>query len=149
MSTPILRKSNSPSSWGVKQCLKVAAGLVALSQLSIAQACRPSTIISISYEEGFNEICKGKACSTQFWTEGGIVLIIRNHYDKGFHYKINGGNQWADIGKKCSPDGVFCLTFFHPNDATLYYANTEFMLGAPSVLQGSQSMGRAEYWNCL
>ncbi|KAG0379520.1 hypothetical protein BGX24_000046 [Mortierella sp. AD032] len=149
MSTPSLRKSNSPSSWGVKQCLKVAAGLVALSQVSIAQACRPSTI-SITYEQDYTEVCIGKACSSRFTLVGNMGLEIRNHYKKSFYYTAGEfRSTWEEVGKKCSGDDAFCITFYGPDDAKLHYGGKIIDLGAPNVLKGSQSWGSAEWWNCL
>ncbi|KAG0061551.1 hypothetical protein BGZ90_003514 [Linnemannia elongata] len=149
MSTPTHLKSNSPSSWSVKKCLKVAVGLVALSQLSVAQACRPSTI-SIGWEQTFNEICRKKACSTQSYMVGGIKLSIRDSYEKYFYYQTaNGNNMPHTIGKKCSPDGIYCLEFYGPEDATLHYANKQYKFGSPNVLSGGSGLGHAEYWHCL
>ncbi|KAF9129585.1 hypothetical protein BGW39_004023 [Mortierella sp. 14UC] len=150
MSTPTLRKSNSPSSWGVKKCLKVAVGLVALSQFSIAQACSPSTI-SVSWEQIFNEVCKGKACATQSYMAGGMYLAIRGRYEKWFYYNTaNGANMPINIGKHCSPDKVFCIEFYGTGEqATLHYANTQFKLASPNVKEGGFGQGSAEYWHCL
>ncbi|KAF9114003.1 hypothetical protein BGW39_003540, partial [Mortierella sp. 14UC] len=149
MSTPTLRKQTSLSSWGLKQYLTVAACLVALSQVSIVQACRPSTI-KVTYEEVYDEFCYRKACHTEHIMTGHMTLTIRNHYDKTFTYQtINGDNKWTDIGKRCSPDDVFCIDFNGANDATLHYANKEFKLGAPSVQKGTRTLGESHYYNCL
>ncbi|KAF9574059.1 hypothetical protein EC968_007451 [Mortierella alpina] len=150
MSTSSLSKSNS-SSWGVKQFLKVAVGLLALSQLSNVQACSPTTI-SVSWEQAFNEVCKGKACASISNINGGMYLNIRDRYEKWFYYTTPNGRDTIDqIGKKCSPDKVFCIEFYGLNDVTLHYANQQFKLGAPNVRGGGKGAVQdyAEYWHCL
>jgi hypothetical protein len=135
----------------MKQCLKVAVSLVALSQFSIAQECRPITV-GISWESDFTEICIRKACAIQWIIAGGISLTIRGGYQGGQYYQTaNGKGTTWDIGKQCSDDGVFCLEFYSPGKpAILHYAGREFDLGLPSRKEIlTRSMGNAEYWNCI
>ncbi|KAF9973766.1 hypothetical protein BGZ73_002984 [Actinomortierella ambigua] len=147
MQSPTHRQSKS--SWSLKQCVKIAVALVALSQVSIAEACSPSTV-TVRYEEMYDEFCYRKACSTSHLMVGTMQLEVRNHYNKNFYYQTpNGRNSWNDIRKQCSDDGIFCVDFRGANDATLFYANKSFRLGKPSVLKGTPHQGEAHYWTCL
>jgi hypothetical protein len=150
MSTPTSRKSsNSLSSWGLKRCLKVAAGFVLLSQASIAHACSPATV-SVTYEETYNELCIRKACSVDHRMIGFISLTISGGYSKTFEYTTqNGQAHYSDVKKRCSSDGVFCVDFRGSADATLYYANDSFNLGSPSGTTGTRTNGHSYYYICL
>ncbi|KAF9902027.1 hypothetical protein EC991_005410 [Linnemannia zychae] len=149
MSNPTLHKQSSSSSWGLKQYLTVAACLVALSQVSIVQACRPSTV-KVTYEEVYNEFCYKRACHVDQVMVGSMSLTIRNHYDKSFHYETqNGKSKLTDIGYHCSPDGNFCINVNDDDDVTLHYANKKFKLGAPSVQKGTRHLGESHYYTCL
>ncbi|KAG0224376.1 hypothetical protein BGW42_005108, partial [Actinomortierella wolfii] len=111
---------NSPNSWSLQSCLKVAAGLALLSNIAIVNACQSSTL-EAKWHTSYTEICTGSGCRYVSYLDMSYELNIRDRYQRRFSFTIPKASSARDLPERCSDDGVFCVTFNSPTDVKLRY----------------------------
>ncbi|KAF9576558.1 hypothetical protein BGW38_008140 [Lunasporangiospora selenospora] len=124
------------------------AAIAILSHTTVVNACSPTTL-AVEWEQVWVEVCKGRACSDKVSMEMTYTFTVRGGYSKKFYATSWNKNQLEDIGKQCSPDGVYCVRANDMSNVDLYYANTVRKYSKYNKREGSPQVGKAEYWDCI